>query len=183
MEVGEIEGKRRLSGGQASFSKACRSIVCFCQLVSFWLKKKKTSLKWNTPTSFLFIPPVSVGAGSKGAEVFMHRESSKSSQSYAQTVSYTGSSHGKLPLSVFSLWERRQVAFHVQWCWWMQWLSTQGDCSAICWFFEIVDKTFVSSFNKMHSSHYSLNNKHLICGQKLHIKHKMKELWDSLSLK
>lgn len=41
MEVGEIEGKRRLSGGQASFSKACRSIVCFCQLVSFWLKKKK----------------------------------------------------------------------------------------------------------------------------------------------
>lgn len=33
----------------------------------------------------------------------MDRESSHSSQGYTQTVSYTGSGHGKLPLSVFSL--------------------------------------------------------------------------------
>lgn len=26
-----------------------------------------------------------------------------------------------------------------------------------------MDKTFVSSFNIIHSTHYSLNNKHLIC--------------------
>lgn len=39
----------------------------------------------------------------QGTEVSVDGKSCESSQSYAQTVSYTGSSHGKLPVSVFSL--------------------------------------------------------------------------------
>lgn len=61
----------------------------------------------KTPHTHFFILVVTVWAGSQVTEVSVDREGNESSQSYAQTVSYTGSSHGELPVSVLHLSEVR----------------------------------------------------------------------------
>lgn len=52
---------------------------------------------------------VCVGAGSERAEVSVDGERDRSGQCYTHTVSHAGSSHGKLPVSVFSLWEEAET--------------------------------------------------------------------------
>lgn len=62
----------------------------------------------DTNASCLNILEVGVWAGSQFTKVFVDREGNASSQSNAETVSHTGSSHGKLPVSVLHLWEESE---------------------------------------------------------------------------
>lgn len=63
------------------------------------------------PAPCFFILQVSVWAGSQGTKISVHWECNQRSQSYTEAVAHRGGGHGKLPLSVFSLWQERQEYF------------------------------------------------------------------------
>lgn len=63
------------------------------------------------PELCFFILRVSMWVWSQRTKISVHWECNQGSQSYTEAVSHRGSGHGKLPLSVFSLWQERQEYF------------------------------------------------------------------------